>query len=88
MRYVLFYETDPSALPKARALFPKHRLRLDAFHAAGTLLLVGTFEDPLDGAMGVFTTREAAEAFVQGDPFVTEGVVAKWRVQGWNELFG
>jgi len=86
MRYVLFYETNPAALPRARELFPRHRARIDEFHAAGTLLLLGTFENPLDGAMGVFTTREAAEAFAQGDPFVTEGVVAKRRLLGWNEI--
>ncbi len=33
-----------------------------------------------DGAMGVFRTREAAEAFVVGDPFVTEDVIVRWRI--------
>ena len=35
--------------------------------------------------MAVFTTREAAEAFAQGDPFVLNGVVRAWRVLEWNE---
>jgi uncharacterized protein YciI len=34
----------------------------------------------------VFTTREAAEGFVTGDPFVLEGVVASWEVLEWNEV--
>lgn len=61
---------------------------LDAFHADGTLLLVGAFEDPREGAMGIFTSREAAEAFVAGDPFVQHGVVARYTLQGWREIFG
>jgi hypothetical protein len=28
-----------------------------------------------DSAMGIFTTREAAEEFVGGDPFILHGVV-------------
>ena len=37
-------------------------------------------------AMGVFTTREAAEEFIAGDPFVVNGVVASWTVRPWNEV--
>jgi uncharacterized protein len=41
--------------------------------------MVGPFTDtPAGGAMGVFTTRDAAETFVKADPFVSHGVVARW----------
>jgi uncharacterized protein YciI len=36
--------------------------------------------------MAVFTTREAAEAFVAVDPFVTHGVVGQWTIREWNEV--
>jgi hypothetical protein len=36
--------------------------------------------------MGIFTTREAAEEFIRGDPFVLNGVVRAWTVRGWNEI--
>jgi uncharacterized protein len=49
--------------------------------------MVGTFEDPQrEGAMAVFTTREAAEDFARGDPFVLAGIVSSWRVLAWNEV--
>ena len=49
--------------------------------------MVGTFDEPMDGAaMGVFRTREAAERFIDGDPFVRNGVVAEWSVRPWNEV--
>jgi uncharacterized protein YciI len=38
--------------------------------------------------MSVFTSREAAEAFAAGDPFVTGGVVARWYVRTWIEVIG
>jgi uncharacterized protein YciI len=46
----------------------------------------GTFADPQDeGSMAIFTTREAAETFANGDPFVLNGVVRRWSVREWNE---
>lgn len=47
--------------------------------------MVGPFTDPAHGAMGVFTTRNAAEEFAKGDPFVLNGVVAKWEIREWME---
>jgi len=87
VKYVLLYETARDAMPKAQLHFPAHSARLQEFHAKGSLLMVGAFENPLDGAMGIFTTREAAEEFVKGDPFVVHGVVKSWVLRGWNEIF-
>ena len=48
--------------------------------------MIGPFANPLeDGAMGIFTTREAAEEFVRGDPVVRHGVVRNWTIREWNE---
>jgi uncharacterized protein YciI len=89
VKYVLFYDSGPDVASNAPAHFPEHRARLDDFHARGSLLLVGTFEDPQhNGSMSVFTTRDAAEEFARGDPFVVNGVVAGWRVLEWNEVLG
>ena len=41
---------------------------------------------PPVGALGVFTSREAAEEFMEGDPFVLNGVVARHTLQDWNEV--
>jgi uncharacterized protein YciI len=87
MKYVLFYDSADDVASKAPAHFPAHRERLDEFHAAGTLEMVGTFADPqTEGSMAIFTTREAAEEFVKGDPFVLNGVVARWRIREWDEI--
>ncbi|HSO96509.1 MAG TPA: YciI family protein [Acidimicrobiia bacterium] len=87
MKYVLFYESGPDVAATAPAYFPDHRARLDDFHARGSLLMVGTLEDAqANGSMAVFTTRDAAQEFARGDPFVVHGVVARWRVLEWNEI--
>ena len=87
MRIVAFYEMAPGAMAKLKDHFPAHRTRLDAFHARGLLLGAGPLGNPPDGAMAVFTTREAAEDFIKGDPFVVNGLVSKWRLVEWNAAF-
>jgi uncharacterized protein len=86
VKYVLFYESADDVASKAPAHFPAHSARLEEFHADGRLLMVGTFADPQEqGSMAIFTTREAAEEFVKGDPFVLNGVVKGWKIWEWNE---
>jgi uncharacterized protein len=36
--------------------------------------------------MAIFSTREAAEEFVEGDPFVLNGVVSNWHIREWDEM--
>lgn len=86
MKYVLFYESADDLAAKAPAHVPAHRAWWDGFRAAGTLLMIGTFGDPqAEGSMAVFATREAAEEFARGDPFVLNGVVRNWSIRAWNE---
>jgi uncharacterized protein len=87
MKHVLLYTSADDVASKAPAHFPAHSARLREFHAGGTLLMVGTFGDPQEqGSMAIFTTREAAEEFVAGDPFVRNGVVRAWEIREWNEI--
>jgi uncharacterized protein len=85
VKYVLSYEPAEGVREKAPPHVPAHSARIKEFHALGTLLMIGVFEDPEEGAMGVFTTREAADEFARGDAFVLNGVVRDWRVLAWNE---
>ena len=82
LRYVLFYESGNLSL--AAENFPAHRARYEEFMRRGLLLSLGPFSDR-SGSMAVFTTREAAEEFASGDPFVQHGVVSKWTIREWRE---
>ncbi len=61
-----------------------------AWEAAGrgALLLGGAVGEPVDSALLLFNDREAAEAFAQADPYVTQGLVTGWRVLRWHTVVG
>lgn len=85
-KYVLFYESAEDVRSRAPLHFPAHVARWKEFRGHGTLLMIGTFANPQEeGSMAIFTTREAAEEFARGDPFVLNGVVRGWRIREWNE---
>jgi uncharacterized protein YciI len=87
MKHVLLYEPAADVLARAPEHFPAHQARIRDFHGRGEILMVGTFGDPVaQGSMAIFPTREAAEAFVEGDPFVLHGVVARWELREWDEV--
>ena len=87
MKYVMTYRAVEDFMPLAQQHYPAHASRVQEFAGRGVLLMVGTFDEPMDGtAMGVFATREAAEEFIAGDPFVLGGVVADWTVRPWDEV--
>lgn len=85
MKYVLLYESADDAREKAPLHFADHRARWQQFRADGSLLMIGPFENPRDGAMGIFASLEAAESFASEDPFVVNGVVKSWRILPWRE---
>ncbi len=86
MKYVVFYG-PPADMAKAQENFPDHCAWYEKFHARGLLLMIGRFTDTgAPAAMSVFTSREAAEEFVGGDPFVQNGVVSDWTIREWNEV--
>ncbi|WP_158863228.1 YciI family protein [Leifsonia sp. AG29] len=91
MYAVSFYDPDPESTPerfaRIAAAYPRHRAYLDEFAASGDVLMIGAFGDPqAQGSMAIFRSREAAERFRDGDPFVTEGLVYRSRILDWDPL--
>jgi uncharacterized protein len=82
VRYVVFYDSGDLSL--AVENFPAHQAWYREFMARGVLLSLGPFSDRA-GSMAIFTTREAAEEFVAGDPFVRSGVVSDHHIRQWRE---
>jgi len=70
-----------------RAPFREAHLALvRAAHARGEIVMGGAVGQPPDGALIVFrvTTAAEAEEFVKHDPYVTQGVVTRWRIRPWH----
>jgi uncharacterized protein YciI len=84
-KFLMTYETTPAGLAKAPLHIAAHIARLDEFRARGTLLMAGPVMDGSGRAFGVFWSRAAADEFIAGDPFITEGVVDKATVIEWRE---
>ena len=49
----------------------------------GRLVMGGAYSD-MSGAVAVFRTREDAQAFVDSDPYVKNGIVTKHMIQEWS----
>ena len=86
MHYLLFYDYVENAVER-RAPFREEHLRLAReAKARGELLMGGAFADPGDGALLLFRVDDPSvvEAFVRRDPYVTNGVVTRWRIRPWT----
>jgi uncharacterized protein len=90
MHYLLIYDLSPDYLER-RGQFRNEHLKLawDA-SARGELVLGGALADPVDNAVLLFKgdSPEAAERFVAADPYVKNGLVARWRVRPWTTVVG
>lgn len=90
MHYVLLYEVRDDYVEKRGQFRDLHLKHARAAYDRGELVLAGALADPVDGAMLIFRgpSAETAEAFAKADPYVTNGLVAKWRVRKWNTVIG
>lgn len=90
MHYVLFYDVRSDYVEKRAQFRELHLKHARVAYDRGELVLAGAFADPVDGAMIIFRgdSPAAAEAFAQADPYVTNGLVTKWRVRKWSTVIG
>jgi uncharacterized protein YciI len=53
-------------------------------------VLGGALADPVDGAVLLFSgdSPAVAERFAAADPYVTSGLVTRWRVREWTTVVG
>ena len=85
MKAVIIYDPGTASMDAIMKVFPRHKLLIDEFAARGEVIGIGAFGGGGQGSMGIFRDRAAAEAFVARDPFVLEGLVAKYRIHDWSD---
>jgi uncharacterized protein len=83
MKAVLICESSGASMEQVMAVFPRHRVVVDAFVAKGDVIGIGRFADR--GNMAIFRTRAAAEAFAKLDPFILEGLVKQFVIRDWQD---
>jgi uncharacterized protein len=92
--YVVFCNTKFASFEDAKTNashdLTAHIKRSHELHEKGTLLMSGAFiekkGEPLS-TMAVLTSREAAEDYMAGDPFLIKGMVSNWYIREWANMF-
>jgi uncharacterized protein YciI len=98
MLYAIIGEDVPNSLEKRMAARPAHLKHVDELIANGKLVLGGAFPaiDAMDpGPAGMtgslivaeFDSLEQARAWIDADPYVTEGVFARVTVKPYRKVF-
>ncbi|HUK49468.1 MAG TPA: YciI family protein [Terriglobales bacterium] len=92
--FVTYFETKYKSIEEIRAKTPDtlatHIARTNELHKQGVLLMAGAFrqnnpDEPIS-TMAIFPTRESAEEYAKGDPFVLNDMVSKWHIREWNNI--
>jgi uncharacterized protein len=83
------FESIEDVREKAPEALGAHVSRSNEFHKKGKLLMAGAFRnspgEPVS-TMGVFYSREDAEEYAKGDPFVQIGMVSDVRIKEWANI--
>jgi uncharacterized protein YciI len=91
MLYAILGRDAPDALAKRRVVRPAHLERMHALVAAGRIVVAGplpAIDSPDPGPagfsgsliVGEFDSLDAARAWIEADPYVTQGVFASVEV--------
>lgn len=88
--YILFYEVVPDFLARRVEYRDNHLRHVREAKDCGGLVLAGALSEPADGAVLVFRVSDPAvvEDFARGDPYVTSGLVTRWKVRAWTVVAG
>lgn len=52
----------------------------------GEMILGGVAGDPLESALYLFRSEEAARAFIEADPYYQAGLFTGWRTLPWTTI--
>lgn len=88
MHWILRYTTAPDYLERRAAFRDAHLTLAWQSVDKGELLLGGAVGDPPESALLLFANEAAARDFAEVDPYVANGLVARWDVLPWNTVVG
>jgi uncharacterized protein YciI len=90
MHYLLFYEVGDDYVSRRAEFRDAHLDQAWKASECGELVLGGALANPVDGAVLLFKgdSPEVAEKFAGADPYVTSGVVKRWKVREWTTVAG
>ena len=78
--------TKEGTWERAKAIEDEEKAYILAAYESGGAIALGRFADPTQGALGIFASKEAADAFVKDDPFAREGILDSCVIHEFNEV--
>lgn len=98
MLYVIYGEDIPNSMEKRAAARPAHLNRVQEIIDAGRVVLAGplpNIDSPDPGPAGMggslivaeFESLDAARAWIDADPYVTQGVFERVTVRPFKQVF-
>ena len=90
MHYLLMYDVTDDYVERRGQFRMAHLELARKAVERGEMVLGGALADPVDGAILLFRgdSPAVAEAFANADPYVANGLVARWRVRPWTTVIG
>jgi uncharacterized protein len=84
--HILFYDYVGDIVERRGPYREAHLERIAAARDAGQVVLAGALGDPPHGAAIVFkgVDPELIQAYATEDPYVSAGLVTRWRIEPWN----
>ena len=88
--YLLEYALIDDYLARRTAFRDEHLALAREAHRCGDLILAGALAEPPDRAVLVWRTddRSVVERFIDGDPYVRNGLVTSWTIRPWTVVIG
>ena len=88
--FVLLYELSGDYMARRATFRAEHLSKAWAASDRGELVLGGAVLEPVDTAILVFKgeSKKVAEDFARTDPYVLNGLVARWQVREWATVVG
>ena len=81
---ILQYEYVPDMAERRTPHRQAHLDLIAAYHGDGRIVMGGAVGDPPSAGLIVFRTADAAQAFVDADPYGAAGLVVKSTIQPWT----
>jgi len=88
--YIMLYYLVDDYLTRRAPLRDEHLRVAREAHQRGELMLAGALSEPADRAVLVFRVsyRSVMEEFAKKDPYVINGLVARWEIRPWTVVIG
>jgi uncharacterized protein len=88
--YALIYHLVDDYMNRRGQFREEHLGLAKELNKKNELILAGAFSDPTDKALLIFRVADKSviEEFVKKDPYVKNGLIARWEIRPWTVVIG